>query len=345
MSRHSASTSPHSMGTDTPVIRIAILGLAIFFLMQPAFSQGPAVNSLSSGLSEIANRSGKKTVAVVDFTDLQGCVTELGRYMAEDISVALVNNAKEFEVIDRTNLRVLMQEHKLASTGIIDPATARKLGQVAGVDAIVTGTITPVGDSVHVSAKVLDTESAKMLGGITVDIPKTAPVQELIAKGVANCGSTPSSPGGPRGVQGQGGIAPAQNPQAIASGQLGNFQVSLTECRRMGDRVQCSGLVVNKGTEPDYFDVDNTESFMADNSGRQSDEGSDGKKINSKVGSGDQTQKFEPDLPLNFQLSGKGLSADATSVSIVLDAYKVYVMNPANHIGRITLRNIPIQAR
>ena len=151
------------------------------------------MGALTSSLSEIVRDSGKKTVAVVDFTDLQGCVTELGRYMAEDVSVALVNNAKGIEVIDRTNLRVLMQEHKLASTGIIDPATARKLGQVAGVDALVTGTITPIGDSVHVSAKVLDTVSAKMLGGTTVDLPKTAPVQELIAKGVMNCGQPDSS--------------------------------------------------------------------------------------------------------------------------------------------------------
>ena len=197
MSRHSASNFSHPTGTYAPVIRIVILGFAIFFLTQPVFSQGPAVYTLSSGLAEIANRSGRKTVAVVDFTDLQGCVTELGRYMAEDVSVALVNDAKGFEVIDRTNLKILMQEHKLASSGIIDPATARKLGQVAGVDALVTGTIAPLSDSVHVSAKILDTQTAKMLGGITADIPRTKTVDELLAKGVANCVSTAASPGSP----------------------------------------------------------------------------------------------------------------------------------------------------
>jgi hypothetical protein len=37
---------------------------------------------------------------------------------------------------------------KLASSGIIDPATARKLGEVAGVDCLVSGSLTLLGDSV-----------------------------------------------------------------------------------------------------------------------------------------------------------------------------------------------------
>jgi TolB-like protein len=323
-----------------------LLLFAILFSPQQAFSQGPAVNSLSSSLAEIASRSGRKTVAVVDFTDLQGCVTELGRYMAEDVSVALVNNAKGFEVIDRTNLKVLMQEHKLASTGIIDPATARQLGQIAGVDALVTGTIAPLGDSVHVSAKVLDTETAKVLGGITADIPKTRTVEELLAKNVANCSSAPPSQGSASGLQAASNTPQAsQKPRVVRTGEIGDFVITIAACQRTGERVQCSGSVVNKGNERRYFNIDTIKTYMADNLGNQSAEVGSGTnmKIKATVGSGAQDstfwpgQQFEPDIPLNIWVSGKGLSEEATSVSIALAA--------SNPSGQITLRNIPIQIK
>jgi hypothetical protein len=51
----------------------------------------------SRSVSTIGNKlgaSGKKSVAVVGFTDLRLNVTELGRYMAEEFQNALVNEAK-----------------------------------------------------------------------------------------------------------------------------------------------------------------------------------------------------------------------------------------------------------
>src|SRR5580704_2475321 len=93
-----------------------------------AFAYEQEIKELSARMAEAISQSGKKTVAVVDFTDLQGNVTELGRFLAEECSVDLAMTAKNFEVIDRTNIKSLLQEHKLASTGLIDQKTARKLG-------------------------------------------------------------------------------------------------------------------------------------------------------------------------------------------------------------------------
>src|SRR5262249_45218027 len=70
------------------------------------------VKQLSTQIAEAIVQSGRKTVAVVDFTDLQGSVTELGRFLAEEFSVSLAVAAKDFQVIDRTNLKTLLQERK-----------------------------------------------------------------------------------------------------------------------------------------------------------------------------------------------------------------------------------------
>ncbi len=148
------------------------------------------INSLSSAITEKASASGKKTIAVVDFTDLQGDVTELGRFLAEELSVSLSGASKGFDVVDRTHLKSLLAEHKLSSTGLIDPKTARELGKIVGVDALVTGTITPFGDSIRLSIKVLDIETAKVIIASTANVAKTKAIEELLTRGIEPVQST-----------------------------------------------------------------------------------------------------------------------------------------------------------
>src|SRR5262249_33751886 len=83
---------------------------------------------------------------------------------------------------DRTHLRAILQENKLSASGLIDPATARKLGQITGVEALVTGTITPFGDSVRVVIKVLDTETARIVAASSTEVAKTKTMEELLAR-------------------------------------------------------------------------------------------------------------------------------------------------------------------
>lgn len=171
-----------------------ILALAIILINPyPSFAYEKELKSISTNMSEKIAKAGKKTVAVVDFTDLQGNVTELGRFIAEEFSVALADADKGFEIVDRTHLQTLLKEHKLSTTGIIDPSTAKKLGEIAGVDALVTGTITPFGDNVRISVKILDTSTAKVIGASSGEIAKTKAIEELLARGIET--AIPDEPG------------------------------------------------------------------------------------------------------------------------------------------------------
>lgn len=163
----------------TSVLKIALM-LTIPLLCLPICT-AQDLRATAADLSQHISASGRKSVAVTDFTDLDGNPTELGRYLAEEFSDALFAEAKGFEVIDRTHLKAILQEHKLATTGLIDPSTARMLGQIAGVDTLVTGTITPFEEYVHLSVKVLDTETARILAADTIDVPRTKTISDLIA--------------------------------------------------------------------------------------------------------------------------------------------------------------------
>jgi len=161
---------------------IVVLALA----SNVAFGQGydQQVRGVARGIQEKLTAAGKKTVAVVDFTDLDGSVTWLGRFLAEEVSVALASEAKGFEVIERTQLKAILQEQKLGTSGVIDPQTARRVGQIAGADVITTGSLTPFGDSIRLSVKALDVSTARMIAAASTDIPKTKAIDELLAKDV-----------------------------------------------------------------------------------------------------------------------------------------------------------------
>jgi TolB-like protein len=155
------------------------------------------IKALSSALAESIVTSGKRSIAVVDFTDLQGNVTELGRFLAEEFSASLSESGKGFEVVDRTHLKSLLKEHQLSLTGLIDPKTARKLGEIAGVQGLITGTLTPFGDSIRLAVKVLDTSTAKVIGASRGDIAKTKAIEELLARGIESpqlLSSQPTTP-------------------------------------------------------------------------------------------------------------------------------------------------------
>ena len=120
----------------------------------------------------------------MDFTDLQGNITELGRFIAEEISADFAMTAKGFEVIDRNHLKTILTEHKLSMSGLVDPNTVKKLGQIAGVDAIITGSVTPFGDSIRISCKVIATDTARMITAAKGDIAKTKAIEELLSRGI-----------------------------------------------------------------------------------------------------------------------------------------------------------------
>lgn len=163
---------------------LILIAILVLFATVSAFAYEKEIKNLSATITENITNAGKKTVAVVDFTDLQGNITELGRFLAEELSVDLTMTAKGFEVIDRTHLKSILTEHKLSMSGLVDPNTVKKLGQIAGVDAIVTGSITPFGDSIRVTCKVIATDTARVIGAGKGDIAKTKAIEELLARGI-----------------------------------------------------------------------------------------------------------------------------------------------------------------
>ena len=219
-------------------MRKSIYFILILFLLFPplvvsAGTYEEELQGLSLKIAKNIERSGKRTVAVVDFTDLQGNVTELGRFIAEELSANLVSLKKGFRVIDRLHLKSIIAEHKLSTSWFLEPKAVEKFGKISGVDAIVTGTVTPFGDSVRVSAKVITTDTAEVIAAATGNIAKTKAIEGLLARGIETTGATPARP--------------KISTKAIRKAMLGDVELRLLNVKRSGGGVTFYMVVTNNG--------------------------------------------------------------------------------------------------
>jgi TolB-like protein len=224
----------------------SVCGAVMFLslLVSSAFGYEKEIEQLSSQMAEKIAAKGKKSVAVVDFTDLEGNVTQLDQFIAEEFSVALAGVGKGFRVIDRTRLMSIIKENKLAATGLIDPATVSKLGKIAGVDALVTGTLTPFGDNVRLTVKVLDSETADIIDSAKSNFAKTKAIDELLGKEIE-----PASVEKGETKKVETKPARARKEKGDTAQEVKGFTFSLKECKKSGDFVTCSVSITSNNQD------------------------------------------------------------------------------------------------
>lgn len=160
-------------------------------------------------------------IATLDFTDLQGRPNELGRFLAEQLSVDMVA-AVGVTVVDRANISAVMAEHKLTAEGLVNPENARKLGQFAGVDALLIGNVAAMDGMFTMTIRAISTETAEIVAAgrcrfdITQDMMKQYSTA-LSASGVAAVGGNGVGSGAPT----------SQDSSGIARKAFGNLEVVL----------------------------------------------------------------------------------------------------------------------
>jgi len=136
-------------------------------------------------VSEIAQKLASKLpnnsrMAVTDFVDLQSNVTELGKYVAESFSVEFVNT--HLQVVDRGRLDVLIKELKFTQEALTNPQDALKLGKMAGIQYLITGTTTMLDNFVDVTIKAYDIEKGTIVAAQRGNLPRTDAINEIIQK-------------------------------------------------------------------------------------------------------------------------------------------------------------------
>jgi len=235
---------------------IAVLALIMMLL---ALDSAPAwaAADLEEGVKDLADKitksmieKGTHKVAIVDFSDLDGNVTRLGQFMAEELTTQLFLLAPgKFEVVERRQILKLEEELALSQMGVIEEKSLKKMGQVLGVEAVVTGSMTDLGNTVKVNARMIAVESAKVFAVAATSIPKTGIVAELASKAVErrSGGSAPAVAASP---------TPASKPtpaQTAMQVEVKNFLFALQGCKKAGTQVTCSLMITNQAEDRDLM--------------------------------------------------------------------------------------------
>lgn len=154
----------------TTALRTA-LAAWVLTLAAPACAGDP-YNGLARELRASAENGHVRRIAVLPFSPAGRPDAEGGLILSERL-VSRLAGTGELEIVERTLLDKVLEEQRLGNSGALDPRQAREVGRLLNVDAIVTGTFTPMADRrVEVHARLIDSQTARILGAATMRVEK-----------------------------------------------------------------------------------------------------------------------------------------------------------------------------
>lgn len=89
------------------------------------------------------------------------------------------------KIVERERLQQALSEIRLAQEGVIDDATAKRLGRVLGADYMLNGEVKALGRKVLVSVRLMDLESSQLFPDVltlSVEVEPEAAVDQVVAK-------------------------------------------------------------------------------------------------------------------------------------------------------------------
>ncbi len=136
--------------------------------------------------SDVSDYKGPKLrVGVVNFQNkTPSRVLGIGE-AAADILGTILQKTERFIVIPQQDIESILGQQRLGATGVINPDTAAKMGQVLGLNAIVTGAITAYSETEE-GYDYLVSKGKKQIARVTVDyriVDTTTGVQMMADSG------------------------------------------------------------------------------------------------------------------------------------------------------------------
>lgn len=176
--------------------------LGALFVMATLFGIGEveAQSSVEDGLDQLASAIVEKstaadrtTIAILPFANADGSCSVLSSYVVDELTLRLFSVPdSNLEIIERSQLEALVAELKIGGSGLLNPETTKKLGNLSGVSALALGTITIIGDQVRINARLVATDTGATISAAAVNVPKTSTIDSLLAQPVTTglmCGA------------------------------------------------------------------------------------------------------------------------------------------------------------
>jgi TolB-like protein len=141
-------------------------------------SAGLCTTSQAQGDDPVDAPANPVAVAVLSFDCNLEEPKEAGRMLAEILSARLAGEG-DFIVVERQAIEKVLDEHKLALSGLISPDQAATFGQLTGAQLLVTGRVIVSGDQQYIVSKVISVRTGQ-LKGFFLSLPKDTPFADIV---------------------------------------------------------------------------------------------------------------------------------------------------------------------
>lgn len=102
-----------------------------------------------------------------------------GVYLTERIASSMVSANSPIRLFERSLLENVLKEQALSSSGVFDKSEALKIGELAPIDYILTGTFTRLDQSIAVNLRFIDVVSGEVRGNISDSLELTGDLAAL----------------------------------------------------------------------------------------------------------------------------------------------------------------------
>ncbi|NQT85745.1 curli assembly protein CsgG [bacterium] len=125
-------------------------------------------------------------LAIFPFQERGTGVRGYGQKIADILFAELVSDP-DLYLVEREEIQKLLEEQELTLTGMVAPGQAVQVGQLTGAKILVTGSVIEVGKSIYLVAKIIGTETSRVLGASVKNGAAGSPARlaEQLARKVA----------------------------------------------------------------------------------------------------------------------------------------------------------------
>ena len=116
-------------------------------------------------------------IAMLDFQP-EDISESYARTFTDRVRTALVSYS-QFEVMEREKFEAIMEEQKIQLSGLCDEDCVVEVGQIAGVQYMLSGNIRDLGQTIYVSGRIIDVETSKIMASQDLTV-KVGDVQALL---------------------------------------------------------------------------------------------------------------------------------------------------------------------
>ena len=109
----------------------------------------PVQGQIRVGITDFENRTGH--------IYLESWAQKIPNFLQSELS-----GVPEIELVERQNLKAVLDERVLSQSGLVDSASAEKLQTLSNADYLITGTINESGEWIRIDARVISTKTGRV---------------------------------------------------------------------------------------------------------------------------------------------------------------------------------------